>query len=131
MSTFIFKKGNEVWNHGSIVYNGFRYFNPSEEVLLSAGYEKIEIQDPEVPVEVQLKQYEDAVQNFLDTTAQSRGYDNTYTCLSYLNSSDATWNTEAHAFNLWRDAVWHKCHELLNAFNNRTNGTNYGRRINC
>lgn len=44
------------------------------------------------------------------------GYDNTYTCLSYLNSSDQKWYNESHAFNLWRDAVWHKCHELLNAY---------------
>lgn len=44
------------------------------------------------------------------------GYDNTYTCLSYLNSSDPTWYKESHIFNLWRDLVWHKCHELLNAY---------------
>lgn len=59
--------------------------------------------------------YEDAVQAYLDQTAQSRDYDNTYTCLSYLSSTDEIWHREAHAFNAWRDQVWRKCHEILNA----------------
>lgn len=44
------------------------------------------------------------------------GYDNTYTCLSYLNSSDPIWKAEAEVFNVWRDQVWRKCHELLNRY---------------
>ena len=63
-----------------------------------------------------LQGYEDAVQAHLDKTAQSRGYDNTYTCLSYLSSTDETWHREANAFNSWRDSIWRKCHEILNAF---------------
>lgn len=62
-----------------------------------------------------LKQYEDAVQKHLDATAQSRDYDNTYTCLSYLSSTDEIWRRESNAFNAWRDQVWRKCHEILNA----------------
>lgn len=62
------------------------------------------------------KRYERAVQAHLDATAQSKGYDNTYTCLSYLSSTDEVWNRESHAFNVWRDSVWRKCHEILNAF---------------
>ena len=62
-----------------------------------------------------VKGYEDAVQAHLDRTAQSRDYDNTYTCLSYLSSTDEIWNREAHAFNAWRDQVWRKCHEILDA----------------
>lgn len=62
-----------------------------------------------------LKDYEDAVQAHLDKTAQSRDYDNTYTCLSYLSSTDETWYRESHAFNAWRDQVWRKCHEIMNA----------------
>lgn len=62
-----------------------------------------------------LKGYEDAVQNHLDKTAQSRDYDNTYTCLSYLSSTDEVWRRESNAFNAWRDSVWRKCHEIMNA----------------
>lgn len=75
-------------------------------------------QAPEKPAastEQIIRQYEDAVQSYLDQTAQSRDYDNTYTCLSYLSSTDEVWNREAHAFNAWRDQVWRKCHEILNA----------------
>ena len=61
-----------------------------------------------------IKGYELAVQEHLDKTAQSRGYDNTYTCLSYLSSTDEIWNRESNAFNAWRDKVWRKCHEVLN-----------------
>lgn len=71
---------------------------------------------PEPTPEEILKGYEDAVQAHLDATAQSRGYDNTYTCLSYLSSTDEIWHREANAFNSWRDSVWRKCHEVLNAF---------------
>lgn len=70
---------------------------------------------PEPTVEEILKGYEDAVQAHLDATAQSRDYDNTYTCLSYLSSTDEVWNREANAFNAWRDIVWRKCHEIMNA----------------
>lgn len=62
-----------------------------------------------------IRRYEDAVQKYLDKTAQSRDYDNTYTCLSYLSSTDEVWRRESNAFNAWRDQVWRKCHEILNA----------------
>lgn len=67
----------------------------------------------EVTREDIIKGYENAVQSHLDTVAQSRGYDNTYTCLSYIASTDETWKREAAAFNAWRDAVWRKCHKIL------------------
>lgn len=70
---------------------------------------------PEPTIEEILKGYENAVQAHLDATAQSRDYDNTYTCLSYLSSTDEIWNRESNAFNAWRDSVWRKCHEILNA----------------
>lgn len=61
-----------------------------------------------------LKDYEDAVQKHLDETAQSKGYDNTYTCLSYLESTNPTWKNESMAFLQWRDQVWITCHTILN-----------------
>ena len=71
--------------------------------------------EPEKTPEEIVKEYEDAVQSHLDATAQSKGYDNTYTCLSYLSSTDETWQRESNIFNAWRDTVWRKCHEVLNA----------------
>lgn len=79
-------------------------------------YTIVENPAPPAPTPEQIiRGYEDAVQAHLDQTAQSRDYDNTYTCLSYLSSTDEIWNREAHAFNAWRDQVWRKCHEILNA----------------
>ena len=59
--------------------------------------------------------YTKAVDELLLKTARSRGYDSAYTCLSYLQSTDEKWRNEAVAFNSWRDSVWNKCHEVLNA----------------
>lgn len=70
---------------------------------------------PEPTPEEIVRGYENAVQEHLDSIARSRGYDNTYTCLSYLSSTDSTWNREAHAFNIWRDQVWRRCHEVLDS----------------
>lgn len=60
--------------------------------------------------------YENAVQSHIDQTAQSRGYDNSYTCLSYLSSTVEVWRREANIFIAWRDQVWRKCHDVLKAF---------------
>lgn len=109
------KKDNEIYNGKSIILGDYRIFNPSEEKLKEAGYiwEEPVIEKTE---EQLLKEYENAVQNHLNKTARIKGYDNCYTCLSYLNSTDEQWKSEAEIFNSWRDQVWRKCHEILNKF---------------
>lgn len=67
-------------------------------------------------MEEQKMVYENAVQDYLDRTARTRGYSDSYTCLSYHKSTDEVWRTDSEIFNAWRDSVWHKCHEILNAF---------------
>ena len=79
------------------------------------GYSLERPEQPPPSMEEQKKIYENAVQAHLDATAQTRGYDNTYTCLSYLSSTDEKWKRESNAFNVWRDNVWRKAHEILNA----------------
>lgn len=108
-------ENNKIWiKNGKIFENPLNYFgkyiiNPTDNQLIKAGYQLV---DPDSLLT--LKDYEDAVQKHLDTTAQSRGYDNTYTCLSYLESTNPTWKTEAEIFNTWRDSVWTTCHQILN-----------------
>lgn len=46
------------------------------------------------------------VQLWLDTTAQTNGYDSIASCVSYRGSSVARWNDDAVAAVAWRDAVW-------------------------
>ena len=58
----------------------------------------------------------DAVQAHMDKVAQSKGYDNIFTCIGYANSTVPSFKAEAEVAIRWRDAVWLKCHELLDKF---------------
>ena len=113
---------NKIYDGNPLIVGGFKYFNPSNEILQKAGYVYVEEQNIEKNKISELKKiqkkYQDAVQKHLDKTAQSKGYDSIYTCLSYLNSTDVKWKSQAEIFNAWRDQVWSKCHELLNKFKN-------------
>lgn len=105
---------------GSYPLEAAEWSNCNGAVIVPLEGNVFEIQElPKVSDLEILKIYEDAVQAHLDSVAQSRGYDNTYTCLSYLNSTNDTWKTESNIFNAWRDSVWEKAHEILNAFTNK------------
>ena len=78
-------------------------------------YEAVEI-PPHIPTPEELKKmFTDAIQKYLDTTAQSRRYDNIFTAISYVNSTDETFAREAQACLVWRDKVWRKCYDILDA----------------
>jgi hypothetical protein len=47
-----------------------------------------------------------AIQQHVDTQAQSRRYDSGNSLASYVASTNASWAAEAQAFVAWRDAVW-------------------------
>ena len=53
------------------------------------------------------------VQNYMDKTVQTRGYDNIHTACTYSNSTDETFRAEGAACVSWRDAVWRKCYDIL------------------
>ena len=46
-------------------------------------------------------QLEAQVQAYIDAKAQTKGYDSANSCISYLNSSNATWKADATAMNTW------------------------------
>lgn len=54
-----------------------------------------------------------AVQAYMDTVAQTRGYDNIHTACSYVNSTDDIFAAEGAACLAWRDSVWRKCYDIL------------------
>jgi hypothetical protein len=56
-----------------------------------------------------------AVQRHLDSTAQSRGYDDIKSAVGYVGDPNPTFDAEGVAFRAWRSAVWAKCFELLAA----------------
>lgn len=67
-----------------------------------------------VPTQEEIKKmFTDVIQKYLDTTAQSRRYDNIFTAISYVNSTDETFAREAKACLEWRDKVWRTCYNIL------------------
>lgn len=66
-----------------------------------------ELEVPEVTPPARLRRnYEEAVQEFIDNKARTRGYDSALSCVSYYNSTISQWKAEAVAFSAWRDDVW-------------------------
>ena len=69
---------------------------------------------PTVAVQPQLDTaaYTKAVQDYLDSHAQSRGWDSVYTAA--LRASYAgPWQAEGVKYAQWMDACWLKCHQIL------------------
>ena len=54
-----------------------------------------------------------AVQEYMDATVQTRGYDNINSACSYATSTDAVFLAEAQACVAWRDKVWRFCYNTL------------------
>ena len=69
---------------------------------------------PDDPQLIVVDDFEEAVQNYLDTTVQQRGYDNVYTCLSYKGDPDPIFSAEADAVLAWRSQVWRTAQGILN-----------------
>ena len=57
--------------------------------------------------------YTDMVQAYLDSTAQTRNYDNILSLCPYATSTVEKFRREGQAGVEWRDAVWAKCYEIL------------------
>lgn len=55
----------------------------------------------------------DVVQNLLNTTAQSKRYDNMLSLSTYINSTVPQFKAEAEAGILWRDNCWSTCYDIL------------------
>lgn len=54
-----------------------------------------------------------AIQDYMDATVQTRGYDNIATACTYAASTDAVFKTEGQACVEWRDKVWRYCYNVL------------------
>ena len=78
-----------------------------EEIVCSAY---IEAPITEEQIQAHLTQ---VVQNYMDTTVQTKGYDNIHTACTYANSTNETFKAEGTACVVWRDAVWRKCYDIL------------------
>ena len=52
----------------------------------------------------------------LDAKAQELEYDDGFTLATYATSTKERYRNQANQFIAWRDNVWDKCYEILNAF---------------
>lgn len=59
--------------------------------------------------------YTTAVQQWMDITAQTRGYDDIKSAVGYENSDDPTFKAEACALRAWRDKVWRACYTYMDS----------------
>ena len=72
----------------------------------------------EIPVHVPTaeeiqQQLTAAVQRHMDTTVQTRGYDNILSACSYVNTGIERFDIEGAACRAWRSTVWDKCYAIL------------------
>ncbi len=59
------------------------------------------------------QKYTKLVQNYMDKAVQAKGYDDVFTCISYVDSTDEIFRREAQAVLAWRDKVWRLCYDIL------------------
>lgn len=59
------------------------------------------------------QEYAEAIQKHIDTTAQSKDYENGVSLVSYNDSTNTKWASEAQTFIVWRDSVWAYAYNLM------------------
>lgn len=81
---------------------------------LQTGKFEVYVPPVYVPTEAEIQaQLTAAVQAYMDSTTQTRGYDNIHTACSYATSTDHIFAAEGIACVKWRDAVWRKYFDVL------------------
>lgn len=81
-----------------------------EEFINNVGHRKWldgEVVAYEPSSEPTITDYENAIQNLVDSTARERQFRDGVTLASYIGSTKPKWAAEAQAFVAWRDNVWH------------------------
>lgn len=73
---------------------------------LEEGGNTIPPYDEPPPPSPTITDYEDAIQNLVDSTARERQFRDGVTLASYIGSTKPKWAAEAQAFVAWRDNVW-------------------------
>jgi hypothetical protein len=62
--------------------------------------------------------YENAIQNLVDSTAREKQFRDGVTLASYIGSTKPKWAAEAQAFVAWRDYVWTSAYAELEKVQN-------------
>jgi hypothetical protein len=101
-------------HRGSVIYN---QTDGTTQTVVAIGPvpQGYALTPPPPTTAQQVAALEAAVQVYIDSKALAKGYDSANSCISYLNSSNATWKADATAMNTWRDAVWTFCYNSKSA----------------
>lgn len=67
-------------------------------------------------IDILLKNYEEAIDNLIDSKAKEYNYDNVYTMVSYKGDPNPKFDREARSMFLWRSQVWTTVNTLLQNF---------------
>lgn len=84
--------------------------------FIVAGFDgRPELTDPPAPTAKQIETtLATAVQAHMDAIAQTRGYDNMLSAVSYADEPAVpAFQVDGLAFRAWRSTVWAKCHQVL------------------
>jgi|SRR5690606_30281586 len=73
---------------------------------------------PEKTTAELIEGYKIGIAGHINSIAREKDYDNGIACITYANSTNATWEQEALAFIAWRDAVWAYAYPELDEFEN-------------
>lgn len=82
-------------------------------LLNKIGVYDVHQTEPMTQHEYLQQHYTDVVQKYMNDTVKAKGYDDVFTCISYVNSTDETFRAEANKVLRWRDLVWRTCYEIL------------------
>lgn len=102
------------WINGDTSSGEFEKDSDIYKEKLAEGYELVLIPQAEKDAheaEQVISQAKAAVQGLLDSTAQSKGYDNINAIAKYMGY-DNQFRVECEALGAWCAACWAKCYEL-------------------
>ena len=91
------------------VHKSFIWKDASEEVKIGWLLKNDILEAPPISVKTKeeiLAEYENALIGKFNEIALLKNYDNQYSLLSYINSTNSIWASEAQKFNAWRDSCW-------------------------
>ena len=74
---------------------------------------KLSLTPADFGVENLQAKYTRLVQEYMDKAVQARGYDDVFTCISYVDSTDEIFKREANIVLAWRDKMWRLCYDIL------------------
>lgn len=75
----------------------------------------LKVREGPIDMEEAQRYYTSVVQGFLDAMARLYNFDSIATAVTYETSEISRFQREGKALRVWRDKVWTKCYEIMDA----------------